>query len=181
MPPPTGQSSCRLVSRPKVCGVVPAAACSPRFGTTNLRNRCSPYHGPAALRRAFSHDQIRLAQLFVSAVRQSRSIDACRLGGPCRLLAASDSRATVRRPEELDQAVRRRDHGTCARSRPRSNKDGPAVRVQRGRLHHDVFARPTGVFGSPDHQDSELGGHDVGRSARASPIICNAPWQQGQL
>jgi hypothetical protein len=29
------------------------------------------------------------------------------------------------------------------------------------RLHHDVLAGSTGVFGSPDHQNPELGWHDV--------------------
>ena len=58
---------------------------------------------------------------------RSRSLDAGRLGRPRRLPAAAGPRAPAGGAEGLGQAVRRRDHGAGARSRPRAHQDRPAL------------------------------------------------------
>ena len=69
----------------------------------------------------------RQAQIYARQGITSGSLDFGRLGRPRRLAAAAGARTAAHAAQELDQAVRRRDHGAGARSRPRAHQDRPAL------------------------------------------------------
>lgn len=64
----------------------------------------------------------------------------------------------------------------------RLGRDPVLDQPSRGRsLHHDVLAGPAGIFRPAQHEHTELGRHDVGRSATSSPMRWSLPEQQGQV
>ena len=94
------------------------------------------------------------------ARRRTRPFDAGRLGRPRGLPAAADPRAPADGAQGFGQAVRRRDHGAGARSRPRRTKLGQLW----------AYARDDGHGAAPTRRRSSMSMRPIARPSGRSAI-----------